>query len=199
MSQLAYFMNENDTREFLEWLFEKFSPTLVEERGSSPELARHTAPATVVEAIHSTEGRFRFSVTHPAWTSHDLEVREIHRNDGGSSFFCLSQREGGPSFDFIASRSGIEEDETRYLVDGMLSDYPTYHLPGTQGEIIARPEAMVHTWREFQKYTSRNALRTTCREKGFLGPYVFKHALAEYRAGLWLRSGPYHFDPRGEA
>jgi hypothetical protein len=196
MSAVAFFMNKTDTVEFVTWLISKFGLKFVDEWAYELPLPVRDDPGDVVGKIFGPGHHRRFALIHPEWSLYPLLTSHVEPRDGSKPFHALSQRYGGPSFDFTASRVDTTEDGVPFIVLGRLDDYPSYYVEKGSPEALARPEQMVAIWKQIQSYIRKNGLRTICRERQSVGPYALRHALTEYERRTWLRCGSDHYDPR---
>jgi hypothetical protein len=143
----------------------------------------------------------RFHVLSPQWEEFPLQFDEVHANDG-QHFFSVSPRYGGPAFDLIVSRTWTDGQQ-RWIVAGSFGDYPYYIVDKafladhSLYRTIQRPAAMAAAHKEVQKYLRRNGCRSVCREEGTTGPWILPGALREFEAGIWLRGGDWHYEPKG--
>ncbi len=192
------FMNQRDTREFVDWLISSFGVTFVEDRSRDLPLPMHCDLESICSRIFGPSEHRRFALIHPEWSPHPLIASHIVPTNGSAPFHSLCLRYGGPSFDFIAARVAQTDCGERFIVPGTFSDYPTYYIEkGLQG-MIRRPTEMMAIWRQVQAYFRRNGQRTICRELQSVGPFVMRHALADYSDGTWLRIGSHRYTPRTE-
>ena len=196
MSEIAFFMNRQDTTEFVDWLITSFGVTFVDEWAYELPLSRLVGRGDIIETIFGLSHHRRFALIHQEWSPFDLVTRPVSPTDGSRSFHCLAQRYGGPSFDYIASRVDSTDDGTPFIVCGSFSDYPSYYVEWSSSVWVPRPAEMAAIWKMVLAYLRRNGIRTVCRERPFTGPYVLRNALTDYRSGAWLRSGSDHYDPR---
>ncbi|WP_425616755.1 hypothetical protein NA78x_000410 [Anatilimnocola sp. NA78] len=205
MAESHFFMGRDDSADFVSFLIERFSAEFVPERSPDPPpFPRYRALAEVQGRIDEDVRRSRssrFAVLSPKWERLPLVFNEVHANDG-QHFFSLSQRYGGPAFDFILSRSWADADR-RWIVAGSFGDYP-YYIEDQEFltdhslyRTFQRPDTMAEAHKEVRTYLRRNGCRSVCREDGHSGPWIMRAALRDYEAGMWLRGGDWHFDPKG--
>ncbi|MHC4201342.1 MAG: hypothetical protein ACYSU0_15235 [Planctomycetota bacterium] len=200
MAEVDFFMTKKDSLDFVSFLIEAFSAEFVPERNeSAPPFPRYSSIADVKRRIDEDEYYSRFSVLSPLWERYPLGISEVHANDG-QHFYSVCQRYGGPSFDLILSRIGMDGD-ARYLIPGSFSDYPYYIrefflTDKSRYETFDRPPEMAKAYRDVQKYLRRTGCRSVCRETGRTGPWIIGDALREFQRGCWLRIGDWHCVPK---
>lgn len=201
MAEIEFFMNENDSYEFITFLVHSFSCEFIPEKSDSPPpFPRYITFEEVRHRIDEDEHYSRFFVLSNRWEKHPLCFDEINANDG-RHLFVVSQKYGGPAFDFILSRSAIEGN-LKWMVSGSFSDYSyyivdkSYLADHSKYATFDRPEEMKTAYKEVQKYIKRNGIRSICEEDGRAGPWILNGALAEFEYGLWLRAGKWHFIPK---
>ena len=201
MAVTAFFMTDKEGMEFVSFLIDEFSAEFIPEKSNEPPpFPRYKELAEVRDRITRDVHYSRFFVLSPQWERYPLETSEVNANDG-SYFFTVNQRNGGPAFDFVLSRT-IERDGLKWMLPGSFSDYPNYMrdyslgLDASECETFDRPESMKQAYKSVQKYLRRNGCRSICTEDGRAGPWVLNEAEAEFRLGIWLRTGKWHFEPR---
>jgi hypothetical protein len=200
-------MTWDDSDAFVLFLIEQFSAEFVPYRSENPPpFPRYATAAEVrfrIDEDVSNSHVPRFQVLSPQWEELPLEFNEVHANDG-QHYFCVSQRYGGPAFDLIVSRS-YGDGEGRWIVAGSFGDYSYYIADRafltnpSLYRTVPRPATMVSAHKEIGRYLRRNGCRSVCRETGQVGPWVLPGALREFDAGIWLRCGDWHYEPRRQA
>ncbi len=204
MAESRFFMSRDDGTDFVSFLIERFSAVLIPHRSvSPPPFPRYTTVTEVQTRIDEDEHRCcfsRFHVMSKQWEEFPLVFDEVNANDG-QHFFSVSLQYGGPAFDLIVSRLWSDGDN-RWIVAGSLSDYAYYVVDKafladhSLYRTVQRPATMVAAHKEVQKYLRRNGCRSVCREETHTGPWILKGALHAFEAGIWLRGGDWHYEPK---
>ncbi len=206
MAHSHFFMAPDDSTDFVSFMIERFSAEFVPDRSASPPpFPRYTTVAEVQTRIDDDVRASRYSRFHvlsPRWEEFPLQFDETHANDG-QHFFSVSLKYGGPAFDWIVSRTWSDE-RRRWIVGGSFGDCAYYIVDKafltdhSLYRTIQRPAAMVAAHKEVQKYLRRNGCRSVCREEGHTGPWILRGALREFEAGIWLRGGDWHYEPKDD-
>jgi hypothetical protein len=202
MAESRFFMTRDDSDAFVLFLIERFSAEFVPHRSiSPPPFPRYKTLAAVQTRVAEDVHFSRFSVLSRQWEELPLAFDEVHANDG-QHFFSVSPQFGGPAFDLILSRTWTAGD-CRWIVAGSFADYPYYIVDKafladpSLYRTTQRPAVMAMAHKEVRNYLRRNGCRSVCREEGDTGPWILQSALREFGAGLWLRGGDWHYEPRG--
>lgn len=203
MAEVHFFMTRNDSLAFVSFLIELVRATFVPERSlDPPPFLRLTSSEQVrIRMDQNIQRYYRFFVLSPQWERLPLVYDEIHANDG-QHFYSVSQRYGGPAFDFLASGT-YSEGEMQWIRAGWFSDYPYYIedkaflKDASLYRVFQRPEKMTVAFKEVQRYLRKNGFRSRCRETGHTGPWIGIDALKQHEAGMWLRGGDWHYEPKG--
>lgn len=202
MAEAHFFMTRDDSLAFVSFLIELVSAAFVPEKSlDPPPFPRYTTLEQVRTRMDQDVQRYsRFFVLSPQWERLPLAYDEIHANDG-QHFYAVSQRYGGPAFDFNAART-YSEGELQWIRAGSFSDYPDYIedkaflTDYSLYRTFQRPEKMTAAFKEVQKNLRRNGCRSRCRETGHTGPWIGIDALQQHDAGIWLRGGDWHYEPK---
>ena len=204
LSEIHFFMADGDTEQFISFLIETFSAEFVPETmKSAPPFPRYGALKQLMRKIIN-ENCSRFFVLSPSWERYPLVYSELNTVKDGRHYhyYYISQRYGGPAFDFILARTYSEEGTT-WVVPGYFSDYPYYIKDKSflsdysKYETFDRPVEMKQAYQDVQKFIRKHACRSVCQETGKPGPWIFPDALKQFKNGVWLRSlGDYHFMPK---
>jgi hypothetical protein len=192
MSDIHFFMTQDDTEEFIAWLIAQFRPTFIPSSHPTQEFPRLTTLPEVSNHFTGRQHCPRFSILSDVWHLHPLCFSHIHHNDGTSAFY-VDQRYGGPAFDLVFSRPHSEEPNI--IVGGRLGDYASYFIHPDRPDPFPRPAGMAQAFRSIQNYMRRYGRRTVSAELGHSGGWAMRGALAAHAAGTWLRLGDFHFHP----
>jgi hypothetical protein len=134
----------------------------------------------------------RFFLLSPLWSKYPLYLQE---HPSKRHRYYVQLRMGGPAFDWTLSRT-VESEKTKWIVPGSFSDYPWYLRDESLRETFKRPDEMKIGFLEISRYIRKGGNKSICSEKGFLGPWISPKALEEFRNGVWLRTGDFHFEPK---
>jgi hypothetical protein len=170
MSEVAFFMNRQDTSEFVGWLVASLELRFIDEWAHELPLPCRCEAEEVVATIFGVGHHRRFALIHPDWSPHPLQSSRIVSQNGSRPYHSLCQRYGSPSFDLIASRVALTDEGTPFIVRGTFSDYPFYYLERGSPTTVQRPEEMAAIWKQVQSYLRRNGRRTIRRERQSVGP-----------------------------
>jgi hypothetical protein len=194
MSEVYFFMTQDDTVSFCRFLIDSFECDFTMYSVTVPQFIVLTDPTKVAQARDPDGFEARFFVRSPSWLSRPLILQEIHQNDGRHRWY-LKERYGGPAFDFSMShiRSG---EEGIQLIPGFFMDYPWYFTDTPEFERIIRPQGMQHMANSVRTYLRRHGVRTATTHSSQPGPWALEGALSAYRSGAWLRGGDWHYHPR---
>jgi len=193
-------MTLGDAAGLAKFLIDRYEARFVLDDAPSPDQPPFETAESIVEFLDSSEYSLRFAVLSTVWEMHPLIIREINANDG-RRFFSVSQRHGGPAFDFITCRCSTENGQP-FIVIGSFSDYPWYIADAeylhdhSKYRTFDRPESMTHAHKEVRKYIRRNGRISVCEETDRSGPWILSGALQTYAKGTWLRQGNHHFAPK---
>ena len=201
MAEIEFFMNEDDSHEFIEFLIYSFSAEFIPEKSDSPPpFPRYLQQEEVHQRIKTDEHYSRFFVLSQRWEKHPLCFSEVNAKDG-RHFYAVSERYGGPAFDFILSRTR-SEGNLKWIISGSFADYPYYIRDKSfisdhsLYETFDRPAEMKTAYQEVQKFIRRNGVRSMCKEDSRAGAWILSGALADFENGTWLRVGDWHFEPK---
>jgi len=204
MAASWFFMSRDDTADIVSFLIDRFSAEFVPDRSiTPPSFPRYTTVAEVQSRIDedvSASRSSRFHVLSRQWEELPLQFDEVHANDG-QHFYSVAMRYGGPAFDLIVSQTWTDGQQ-HWIVAGQFGDYPYYIVDKafladySLYREIKRPAVMTDAHKEVRKYLRRNGCRSVCREKGHTGPWILRGALREFDAGIWLRGGDWHYEPK---
>jgi hypothetical protein len=192
MSELNYFMTQDDTEEFVDWLITEFRPTFIPASHPTQDFPRLTTLPEVTSYFTGRRHCPRFFILSDVWQLYPLSFSHIHHNDGTSAFY-VDQRYGGPGFDFVLSRQHSEQPNI--IVGGLIGNYASYYVHRGRAESFPRPAGMAQAFRAAQNYMRRSGRRTVSAELGHSGGWALRGALAAHAAGTWLRLGDFHFHP----
>lgn len=202
MAEVHFFMTEDDTRSFVEFLVNEFGARFALDQCDTPDPPVFSRVDQVINILAESEFAPRFFLQSPRWDMHPLITHEVHTKDG-RHFFSICPRYGGPTFDFCVAKR-YDEGGMSWMVPGFFSDYPWYIVDDSwlqdysKYRTFDRPEEMAKTYRAVQKYLRRNGVRTREKNTGKTGPWALSGALAQQQRGLWLRQGDYEFIGSGK-
>jgi hypothetical protein len=204
VAESDFFMTRDDSLAFVSFLIDLVCAEFVPERSAVPPPLCHLRTLAQVDEQMDRDARenrcSRFFVLSRLWERFPLVADEIHANDG-QHFFAVAQRYGGPAFDFVPART-YREGHTRWIVPGSFSDHSHYikdkAFLADQSLYCAfpRPEEMTSAHQAVRKYLKKGGCRSISLETGRPGPWLRPGAVREFNAGVWLRVGEQHFEPK---
>jgi hypothetical protein len=200
MAEIHFFMTVEDTRQFVEFLLERFGGTFFLDESPTPDPPRFSTVEGLMALATASEWPLRFSFVSPLWERHPISTNEIYTNDG-RHFWYINQRIGGPAFDFCTTKI-LTTDAISWIRPGSFTDYPWYIVDKASIEDTScyatfdRPKQMKEAFEEVKRYMKRAGIRSTWREATVIGPWILSGARAAYDRGVWLRTGEDHYDPR---
>lgn len=193
MAEIAFFMNNDDTREFAEFLIREFECRFTLDGADRRELPETRSSEEVACWLDPDGYRPRFFVTSPRWSDFPLVVHETTHNDGRRRWY-VEQRCGGPAFDYLVSKPR-QVDGQPQMIPGWLMDYPWYYVRPGDPTTFERPAGMTKAFQAVKRFLRRNAVRTRRVGSAQAGPWVMLGAVSEFEQGCWLRQGDMRFEP----
>ncbi len=196
MAELSFFATEDDHEALVTLLVSEYGARFVLD-GTLPSEPPLTTVASVMSALRSAKHDPRFFVVSPSWQVEALQYGYVQTTTGTTRHF-VRPRNGGPSFDCLASRPRVG-DEGPQLVASWLSNFTDYYSVNRPGVSIPRPAAMAAAYKTLRGIIARGGKRTDVQETQKPGPMAMRGASMAFAQGTWLRVGDWHHVPRGDA
>jgi hypothetical protein len=114
MGDIHFFMTRKDTEAFLEFLVSEFASSFVPSWSYEPVFPEFRTTTEALNYVDSAPHRLRFFVRSDRWTLQPLSNSVIIPKGGGTPYYSIDQRYGGPAFDLLLSRDEIGKKDTVY-------------------------------------------------------------------------------------
>lgn len=179
MAQISFFMTEDETYSIVQFLIDEFKAQFTPEKNSDLNFPVFQN-INDIKNNKEVSGYKRYFVTSKNWGNYPFIFKEL--NLKGYHYFYIDLHYGGPSFDLIFPRT-FEENGKRWIIAGMISDFPLYYLDNQHTTTIKRPVAMAEAYKKITKYIKKGGSQSIHTKGRFKGPIISAEVLKEFQAG----------------
>lgn len=173
MAQLDFFMLEDETSAFLNYLLDQKCEFI-------PDLFYESREIRILDNLRSLTSYVPinrlFFIVNKIYSKYPLEMRQVKRAEGER--FYLVQRFGGPTIDLFIPKIIIDEEAKRFISSGFLSIYPSIYTADKQ-EVKASSE-LKFFYSKVVSYVKRASYKLSTERRTY---YISKGTLEEIKAG----------------
>lgn len=190
MTDTTFIATAKDYCEFVAFLIKNYNAEFALNWTKEPTPYFFTVDDIVEITTQNLYGA-RFFVLSPSWKLFPLETSLVDNIHQGKHY-SISQRYGGPAFDFTATPTVNERLCTQKLYVCSFTDYPWYIQDSTYIEdhskyrTFDRPKAMTDAHKSVRIYLKKNGEKSKLKNTQIAGPWILKEAIKIHKRSKCL-------------